>query len=212
MRMRLGVVAVVAAGTLLVAVACSETLQSQETRGVSSAMSQSSGQAGDESVVATIDGRALTLSDVDAKVLTANRDVFQALYDARYEALEALVAEMLLDQRAEKEGLSREELVNREITSKITDVTDADVEKFFEENRARLGGQTLEQIGGQVREYLESQQAATQTRMFLDSLRADADISIDLEPPRVNVTVARGERIVGPEDAEVTIVEYSDFQ
>jgi hypothetical protein len=35
---------------------------------------------------------------------------------------------------------------------------------------------------------------------------------VSLDPPRVPIQVARGERLKGDFDAKITIVEYSDFQ
>jgi hypothetical protein len=37
-------------------------------------------------------------------------------------------------------------------------------------------------------------------------------VDVSLDPPRVPITVAEGERVKGSETASVTIVEYSDFQ
>jgi hypothetical protein len=47
---------------------------------------------------------------------------------------------------------------------------------------------------------------------YLTSLREKAEVAITLDPPRVPITVAEGERVKGSAEAPVTIVEYSDFQ
>jgi hypothetical protein len=199
---------IVALSTLLFAVACGTASQSQP-RARSEA---GSGSQTDDSVVATIGGRAITLSEVDERARATNMSVFQELYNARRDALGELVATMLLSEEAASRGLPEDELIAEEVTARIVPVTDADVQAFYEENRGRLGGQTIEQIGAQIREYMVGRNEAQARQAFIDGLRADADVSIRLEPPRVSVTVARNERIKGPADAEITIVEYSDFQ
>jgi hypothetical protein len=154
----------------------------------------------------------ITIEQVDEKALQTNMSAYQELYNARKQALEELVAEALLAQEARSRELTREELVAREIESKISEVTDEEVEEFFDQNRSRLGQQTLEQIGGQIREYLQGRNETTARHAYLTELRAKANVSVSLDPPRVPIQVARGERLKGDFDAKITIVEYSDFQ
>lgn len=200
--------AFVALGTLLLAVACGTASQSQSQDDIEAGRAQQS----DGSVVATIGERAITLSEVDEKARASNMGVFQQLYDARRDALGELVAATLLGAEAEARGVTEEELLAEEVTANVVPVTDADVQEFFEQNRARLGGQTIEQIGAQIREYMVARNEAEARQAFIDGLRADANVAISLEPPRVPVMIASNERIKGPDDAEITIVEYSDFQ
>ena len=198
--------AIVAVGSLLLAVACGTASQSQT-------QSQAKGnQKSEESVVATIGESTITLGDVDQKVLETNMSVFQELYDARREVLGEIVAELLLGEEAAARGMTQDELVAQEITAQVPPVTEAEVQAFYEQNRARFGGQTLEQIGGQIREFMVARNEQAARQAFIDGLRADANVAIALEAPRVPVVVASNERIRGGEDAEITIVEYSDFQ
>jgi hypothetical protein len=108
--------------------------------------------------------------------------------------------------------VSKEELVAQEIDAKLPEVSAEDVQTFFDQNRDRLGGQTLDQIGGQIREFLISRNGAVAKQKYIAGLRAKTTVDVTLEPPRVEITVARNERTKGPEEAPVTIVEYSDFQ
>lgn len=195
--------AIVTVASLLLTAACGTATQSQP---------QARANPSDETVVATIGGATITLEDVDRKLLETNMTMLQELYNARREVLGELVAEKLLLEEAASRGITQEELVAEEITAKVAPVAEADLQAFYEQNSARLGGQTLEQVSGQIREFMvaRNEQAARQT--FIDGLRADADVAIALEAPRVPVVVASHERTRGPEDAEITIIEYSDFQ
>ncbi len=200
--------AIVALGSLLLAVACGTASQSQLAQ-----QAQAKGnRPSDETVVATIGESTITLGDVDQKLLETNMKVFQELYDARRQVLGGLVAELLLSEEAAARGIIQDELVAQEITAQVPPVTEADVQAFYEQNRPRLGGQTLEQVGGQLREFMVARNEQSARQAFIDGLRADANVAIALEAPRVPVVVTSNERIRGPEDAEITIVEYSDFQ
>ncbi len=197
---------VIAVGSLLLAVACGTASQSQT-------QSQGTGnQSSEDRVVATIGESSITLGDLDRKVLETNMSLFQKLYNARREVLGELIAELLLSEEAAARGMTPDELVAQEITAQVTPVPEAEVQTFYEQNRARFGGQTLEQMSDQIRGFMVARNEQAVRQAFIDGLRADANVAIVLEAPRVSVLVASSERMRGPEDAEVTIVEYSDFQ
>jgi len=194
------------AGALILSVSCDKAPASQAAQ----ARSES---ASDPNVVARVGDREITLVEVDERALKANMAVFQQLYDARRQAVEELLAEALLEQEAGRLGISREELETQEIRSKIPEVTAKEVEDFFNQNRGRIPpGQTLEQLSGQIREYLTARNQVTARESYLSGLREKAEVDVSLEPPRVSIAVADGERVKGSEGAPVTIVEYSDFQ
>jgi protein-disulfide isomerase len=150
-------------------------------------------------IVAEVNGRSVTLEELDAKIAPE-------LYDARSEALDGLIAELVIETEAERRGISRDELVNQQIQS-LGEVSDDEVAKFFEENRARMRPEeTLENIAPEIRRFLERGRQAE----ALQALRAAASVSVSLEPPRIQVA-ATGPSL-GNDDALVTIVEFSDYQ
>ena len=193
-----------AAGVLLLSVSCGTASQSQPRSAAASPT--------DGTVVAHVDDRAITMSELDQRVLATNVKIFQELYDARRAALGELVAEALLAREADKRGMTVDELVEEEITSEVAPVTDEEIEAFHEQNQVRLRGQALVEVGPQIREFMESRNESIVRESYIDTLRDEANVDVALSPPRVPVTVASNERIKGPAEAEVTIVEYSDFQ
>ena len=54
--------------------------------------------------------------------------------------------------------------------------------------------------------------AAVQRNGLLAGLRKLASVQISLDPPRRKLVVAANEPSMGPTNAPVTIIEYSDFQ
>lgn len=190
---------------LLLGASCGSSPASQASAG-------GSGGSNETGVVARVGDRTITLAEVDERALQSNMKAFQELYDARREAIEELVADALLQQEAGSRGISKDDLVAAEIDAKVPEVTQQDVEAFYNQNRARLGGQTLEQIGPQIHAFLVAQNESVARQTFLASLRSKTTVAISLDPPRVPIRVADNERVKGPENAPVTIVEYSDFQ
>jgi hypothetical protein len=194
------------AGALFLSVSCDKAPASQTVETPSKSASESL-------VVARVGEREITLQQVDERALKANMAVFQQLYDARRQAIEELVAEALLEEEARTRGITRDELETQEIRSKVPAVTPRDVEDFFNQNRARIPeGQTLEQLSGQIQEFLTARNELTARESYLSELREKAGVDVSLDPPRVPIIVAEGERVKGPAEAPVTIVEYSDFQ
>lgn len=194
------------ASVLLLGAACGQAPASQTSGSTGGATSA------DDTVAASIGEREITLAEVDEKALQANMSVYQELYNARRQALEEIVADALIEQEASRRGVTTDDLLSQEVTSKVAPVTEEDVQAFFDGNRARLGGRTLDQIGSQIRQYLGAQQANVARDSFLSELKTKAGVAIHLDPPRVPVQVASNEPVKGPADAPVTIVEYSDFQ
>jgi protein-disulfide isomerase len=130
----------------------------------------------------------------------------------RSQALDELVDERLVDAEAKARGMSPEDVLQVE-ERKISPVQQADIQKFFDDlkKQGRVPGDAkLELFGDRIRGFLESQETAKARATFLQSLREKAQVAIALEPPRVQVgTKGPG---LGPENAPVTIVEFSDYE
>ena len=169
-------------------------------------------------IAARIADRAVTYDELDRHALAQDAARFRglrlrdAIYEARKNALDALIADHLIAVEAARERLSAEALVEREVNATLVPVTDADVEGWFKANQARLNGTTLEAVSTKIRLGLEDQHRSEARSRFVDRLRSRASISIALEPPRETLTIKAGEPADGPVDAPVQIVMYSDYQ
>lgn len=163
-------------------------------------------------IAAYIDGKAVTIADLDAKALGTNMKLAQSLYEARQEALNRIIMERLLAEEAAAQGTTLDALISKRVAEKAQPVTDADVEAFYNANRARMRGQTLEAMSGRIRPYLATQRMDEARQSLLDELKQKSDVRITLEPPRADVVITANDPVQGPADAKVTIVEYADFQ
>ncbi|MEE2662736.1 MAG: thioredoxin domain-containing protein [Myxococcota bacterium] len=164
-----------------------------------SACSHGATSAPPSPVVAEVNGRAITLAQLDEKIASQ-------IYDARSQGLELLIAELVIATEAERRGVSQQELVEQQ-TAVLGEVTDEEVAQFFASNRARMRPEdTLEKIGPEIRRFLER----NQHDIVLRSLRGAANVTIQLEPPRIEVPAVGPS--LGRDDAPVTIVEFSDYQ
>jgi hypothetical protein len=52
-------------------------------------------------------------------------------YEIKRKALDNLIEQKLLEAAAKKQGLTTEKLIEQEVTSKITDPSDAEIEGYY---------------------------------------------------------------------------------
>ena len=168
-------------------------------------------------VVATVGSQSITLAEVDDKALEAPTANFggklsQALYDARRGALEEIIASALMDNAAKAQGIDRAALVEKEITSKVTAVTDAEIAAWYQANPAQVRGAPLEQVRQPIRTFLTQERMQKIRGQYIDDLKSKTAVRVLLDPPRQKVTMAAASPARGPKDAPIQIVEFSDFQ
>jgi protein-disulfide isomerase len=194
---------IAATSALFIAAACSPTEAQQARRQAAS------------DVVATVGATSITLSEVDEKALEqvtpAGVKLSQALYDARRETLDDLIASRLIDAAAKAQGLDRSALGEKEITARVPTVTDAEIATWYEANKARVQGAPLEQVRQPIRSYLTQQRMQQVREQYLDTLKQKTAVRVMLEPPRQNVAAANSPS-KGSAAAPIEMIEFSDFQ
>jgi protein-disulfide isomerase len=166
--------------------------------------------SGSNQVLAVVNGKPIT----EADVRQSNADQFKSL-DREYQqnvhqllenSLEQAVQDRLLDAEAASRKVSKDQLL-AEI--KPAAVTDADVDAFYEQNKAQIP-RPKDQVAGQIKTYLEQQGQQKARTEYFKTLQAKYKVDYKLEPIRVEVAATGPAK--GPASAPVTIVEFSDFQ
>src|SRR3954463_5302313 len=169
-------------------------------------------------VIATVAAASITLSEVDDKALEQPVSNFggaklsQALYEARGAALDGIVANRLMDAAAKAQKIERSALIEKEITAKVTEVTDAEITEWYKANQGRLQGAPLEQVRQPIRQFLTQERMQGIRAAYIDRLKATAKVSVMLDPPRQKVEMVASSPSRGPANAPVEVVDFSDFQ
>lgn len=161
--------------------------------------------------VAVVDGQAITSEELDAALGMSLAKLEQDIYTLRRDRLEAMIGEKLLAREAAKRGVEVKDLVATEITAKITPVTEAEVNGFYDANKARLPDSP--DIKGQIKQFLENQRTQTRGQAFIAELRKSSKVELALAAPPVRRTALKtdGAPVRGNASAPVTLVEFSDF-
>jgi protein-disulfide isomerase len=162
------------------------------------------------SVVATVNGKDITEQELLDRVRGEISKLEAQMYEARRNGTEELIADYLLEQAAQSQGVTKDQLLQREVDSKVGEVTDKDVEAFYTANQARIR-KPLDEVRPQILGYLQQNKLGEARRVYLKSLRDKAQVKIFLTPPIVEVS-AEDAPFKGPANAPITIVEFSDFQ
>jgi protein-disulfide isomerase len=108
-------------------------------------------------------------------------------------------------------GTPMAELIDKEISSKIQNVTDADVVAWYNANPSRVQGAALEQVKAPIRNLLIQQRSAVAYQSYVDQLKTKTQVRITLEPPRQKIATADSPA-QGSASAPIELVEFSDFQ
>ena len=171
-----------------------------------------------DQVVAEIGGRKVTLKDIDAKWeefdAAERARVTQLLYQNRRNMLEQLIGDILIENAAKAAGQPVETFVTQDAAKRVKPVGDAEVSEFYEQNKDRTQGRTLDQLRAQIKDFLDAQRKLQARAQLVEELKAKhgTDVKVILDPPRYTLKVEDHDPIRGAASAPVTVVEFSDYQ
>jgi protein-disulfide isomerase len=173
-------------------------------------MAASSAFGAGDTVVATVGSHKITEAELEARIKPEMAGLESKIYDLKHQALESMADEYLIEQAAKKAKLTVPEYLRREVEQKAGKVTEADARKYYDQ---RKGANTppFDQIKDRLIAALQNQNEQEQREKLLASLRKEEPTRILLKAPRVEVS-SSGHPAIGPTNAPVTIVEFSDFQ
>ncbi len=164
-------------------------------------------------VFATVNGKNITSGDVEDSLRPLVFDVQEQVYTLRKRDLDLKINDILLEAEAQKRKLTTRALLDQEISSKPSIVTEADAQKFYNENKERINAD-FAQVKYQIIEFLEDQAKQKASADFAGRLRAAAAIQTFLiEPVSPVYEIATDDQPAkGAASATVTIVEFTDYQ
>lgn len=163
-----------------------------------------------DTVLATIGKHKITERQVERKLGDHLTTLEAELYEIREHALQAIAADQLIGQAAEKEHLSVEAYVKREVDDKIPEPADADVRDVYNHFKAQLS-RSYEQEKPALAKYIKEQRKPQAREALVGRLRTELGMKVFLKAPRLDVAIG-DHPVAGPKNAPVTIVEFGDFE
>ena len=167
----------------------------------------------DDTVLATIGGQPLKAASVKERLKPILYRIRLDAYMRAKQQADQMIDNMLLLDEAKRRQIGPEEIVRAEISDKVRPPTEADVSKFYTENKSRISGD-LDSVRNQIAMYLQEEDKRRLERELSGRLRKSADIRwLINEPPQpVQNISADDDPARGAATAPVTIVEFTDFQ
>jgi protein-disulfide isomerase len=168
-------------------------------------------------VAARVGDRAITMKELEdrwrATDPAQHTQTIQTLYDGRRNALDAIVADMLIEQAAKAKGMSPDAFTEAEMSRRVKPVTDGEVVAFYQANISQMQGRPLEAMAPVINRFLGDQQRAAARQALVAELRKTGPaILVMFDAPRQPVAVTAADPSIGNPSAPVTLVEFSDFQ
>jgi predicted DsbA family dithiol-disulfide isomerase len=165
-------------------------------------------------VLAMVAGEEITMEDVRQRIGDDLEQLDMLYRQRRHQAvqstLDAILRERVVQAAAKEHDTTLEGLALEEAGGSFNP-TDIEVQAWYDTNRERTGGRSLESIRGQVEEMLRKERREAALSAVEQRLYREQGVSVLLEPFRVDLDNSRAPA-VGPEDAPITLVEFADFQ
>lgn len=162
----------------------------------------------ENAVVAEVGGVKVTMSDLEreesAKLLAAHYQYYQT----ETKALNDLIDKKLLDQKAKSENLTVDQLIDRDIKSKVQDPTEDQMKVYYEGVET---GQPYEQVREKILAKIRQLRTERIRAAYVADLRVHSTVSIMLAPPaaaNMETELAKA----SSDKPQITLVEFADYE
>ncbi len=169
---------------------------------------------GKNAPVARIGGVVVTAEELDKSIRNELNEMEQKTYDLRKQALDQLINQRLVEQKAKAVNKEVPDFLRDELATKVADPKDEEVRALYERAKAaKQVEEPFDKVKDQIVGFLKQQKGQAVLVQYLEQLRAENKVEILLPaylPPKVEVAATGPSK--GPANAPITIVEFSDFQ
>ena len=164
-------------------------------------------------VLATVAGKPITAGVITERLKPALFRLRLDTYEKQKGAVDRTINDLLLIAEANRRNVPPEEIVRTEVSEKAHAPTEAEVVKFYTENRERITGE-LDAVRNQVTDYLIEQERQRLEQTLAEKLRKGANLRFLISEPAepVQAISPDDDPSLGPAAATVTVVEFTDFQ
>lgn len=171
-----------------------------------------------DTVVGKVRGADIKLSELGEELPAAERQALRAyckaISESRKQAFDNHVHKTLLDEAAKKEGKSIQDFLKARVDAEVTPPDDAAIQAFYDANKSE---QTppLELVRDQVIQSMTGDQTDAALERIIAGIEAENGVERlldDVQMAPVNLDNKPYTATVGPDDAVVKVVEFSDFE
>jgi protein-disulfide isomerase len=166
-----------------------------------------------ESAVARVAGETISKEELERPLSQPIYQLEEKIYRLKRNRLEELMQDILLNKEAEHRGTSKKQLAETVLNGRL-EISEDEVERYCDQNRRQMDKWegSEKDFKEQVRQKLVEKKEKKIIGRFAGELEKKYDVEILLEKPALPLTQVdiEGRPALGPDDAEVVVVEYSD--
>jgi protein-disulfide isomerase len=181
--------------------------------GILGSLAISGGKGGGaDPVVAEFNGKSVRASEAFGSIKSQLFELEEQLFRAKEQAVNEYIEQKIIDNEAKKQGVTMEQLLEKEAGQVNAEVSDADVNSFLSSKGLSLNDPRIKK--DDVREYLKYRQKFEKRQAYVAKLREGAKVKLmfsEPESPKLAVNI-EGFPTWGNASAPVTVIEFSDFQ
>ena len=134
-------------------------------------------------VFATVNGKQITSGNIEDSLQPLLSSVQAQIYELRRRDLTRKVNDVLLAQEAQKQHVTTRALLDAEVTAKAPAITEAQAQKFYDENKDKMKGGAFADMKPLIIAYLERTEMDRLRQTFAAALQKNAAIQDFLVPP-----------------------------
>lgn len=164
-------------------------------------------------VLASVNGQPLRIETINERMKAYVHKMERQIYEAQKYVLDQRINDSLVLAEAARKNVGAEVIIRTEVSDKLKTPTEAEVAKFYEENKTRINGD-LASTRNAIAEFLQQEQQKKLEDDLATRLRAGAKVQVLLKEPApavFNIQLGKGVSR-GDINAPVKIVEFTDFQ
>jgi protein-disulfide isomerase len=159
-------------------------------------------------VVAEVGGHKITRAELEQKESARLLKIRSQYYQAERDALNQLIDDYLLEQKAAAEHLTVPELIKRDIESHIQDPTEDQLRVYYE----GVGtDEPYPAVRDKILGYIRQNRIRKARAEYVRALEEKAGVTVSMAAPTQDVPVD-GAPLRGPREAKVRIIEFADYE
>ena len=139
-----------------------------------------SGPASKDAVLAKVGHEKITEKDFVSALQPKDQQVYLQF---KQERLNKIVAQKLLEKEAQKRKISIQDLLNKEIFSKVT-VDQSAVNSYYEKNKTQFKGKNKKDAKTEIEQLIKNQQGQLELKKLLSQLQKNLKITYFLPSPK----------------------------
>jgi len=134
-------------------------------------------------VFAVVNGKQITSADIEDSLQPLVASVHEQIYQLRRRDLTRKVNDVLLAQEAQKRQVTTRALLDAEVTAKAPAITEAQAQKFYDDNKEKMKGAAFADVKDQILAYLHRGELDKLRQNLAAALHKNATIQEFLVPP-----------------------------